>query len=58
MARPIKLELTQSELLHLTDALDTLSSLADGINDDGTLRKQIKALDKMLLRHGWKRKYN
>lgn len=55
MANKIKLEITELELLALTDSLDTLSAVSDGINDDGTLKKDIKKLDKMLLRHGYKR---
>lgn len=51
------LTLTSLELLALTDALDTLSAISDSVDDDGTLKKDLKKLDKMLLKNGFKRQY-
>lgn len=54
----ITLNLTKAELLALTDILDTFSSLSDGIDDDGSAKKDLRKVDKMLLKNGWKRKFN
>lgn len=56
MARII-LSLTPSELIALTDILDSFSIISEGIEDDGISKKDLKKLDKMLLRHGYKRQY-
>lgn len=52
----ITLKVTKSELIALTDSIDTLSALH--IEDDGSKNKDIKKIDKMLLRNGFKRQYN
>ena len=54
----ITLSLTKTELIALTDSLDTLSTLSDSIDDDGSVKKDIKKIDKMLLRNGWKREFS
>lgn len=51
------LELTDKEILALTDTLDTFSALSEGIADDGTARKELKIIDKMLRRNGYKRRH-
>lgn len=58
MAKKITLELTESELIALTDCLDTYSALSDGISDDGTAKKDLKKVDKMLKKNGYKRAYS
>lgn len=54
----VTLKLTKQELLALCSCLDSFSALAEGISDDGTARKEIKKIDKGLLRNGYKREYN
>lgn len=54
----ITLNLTKTELVALTDLLDTFSSLSDSIEDDGTAKKDLKKVDKMLIKNGWKRIYS
>jgi hypothetical protein len=58
MSKKIKLELTKLEFIALIDSIDTYSSLCDGINDDGTSRKDLKKVDEMLKKNGYKRIYN
>jgi len=53
-----KLELTDIELLALIDSLDTLRSISDGVTDDGTLKKDLRKIDKALKRNGFKRIYS
>ncbi len=53
-----KLELTGLELLALIDILDTFSSLSDGISDDGSAKKDMRKVDLMLKKNGFKRTYN
>ncbi|MDR4892251.1 MULTISPECIES: hypothetical protein [unclassified Chryseobacterium] len=54
----ITLVLTKIELLALTDILDSFSALTDSIDDDGVSKKDLKKIDKMLLKNGWKREYS
>ena len=54
----ITLKLTQHELISLCDCLDSFSALAAGISDDGSAKKDIKKVDKGLLRNGFKREHN
>jgi len=53
-----KLELTDLELLALLSVLDNYSSISDGIDDDGTSKKELKKVDKMLNKNGYKREYS
>lgn len=53
----ITLVLTRSELLALTDTLDSFSAMSDNIFEDGSTKNDIKKLDKMLLRNGWRRQH-
>lgn len=53
-----KIELTDLELLALMDIIDTYSSLSDGIMDDGTAKKDLKKLDNMLKKNGFKREFS
>lgn len=52
-----KIELTDKELEALLDSLDTYSALSEGIDDDGTARRDLMIVDKMLNKNGIKRKY-
>lgn len=58
MAKKITISFTPTQLVALTDLLDTISAISDGFDDDGTTKKQIKKIDSLLLKHGYKRKYN
>jgi hypothetical protein len=51
------LKLTDLELLALMDILDTYSALSDGIMDDGTAKKDLRKVDKMLKKNGYKRQF-
>lgn len=51
------LELTSLELLALIEILDTFNSISDGIEDDGQAKKDLKKVDKMLNKNGFKRNY-
>lgn len=53
-----KIELTDLELLALLSVLDNYSSISDGIDDDGTAKKELKKVDKMLNKNGYKREYS
>ena len=53
-----KMELTDLELLALMDILDTYSSLSDGIMDDGTAKKDLRKVDVMLKKNGFKREFS
>lgn len=54
----IELTVTKVELKALLESIDSLSAIADGIEDDGSMRKDIRSLDRMLKRNGYKRKYS
>ena len=59
MAKKIKLELTPQQFECLIDIIDTTS--ASTPFDDDTAKEQlrnVKLLDSMLLKHGYKRKFN
>lgn len=58
MAKKIKLELTELEFIALTDCLDTYSALCAGIFDDGSARKDLKKVDNMLNKNGYKRAHS
>ena len=51
------LELTDLEILALVDILDTFSSVKESFDDDGTATKDLKKVDKMLNKNGYKRQY-
>lgn len=51
------LELTDLEILALIDILDSFSSFSDGIEDDGEAKKDLKKVDLMLKKNGYKRNY-
>lgn len=51
------LELTDLEILALVDILDSFSAISDSIEDDGTAKKSLKKVDKMLNKNGYKRQY-
>jgi len=53
-----KLELTELEMLALIDILDSFSAISEGIEDDGSARKDLKKVDAMLKKNGYKRTYN
>lgn len=53
-----KLELTEKEFIALINLLDTYSSISDGIEDDGEAKDELKTVDEMLKRNGYKRVYN
>lgn len=57
MAKKITISFTPTELVTLTDLLDTISAISDNIDDDETTKKQIKKIDSLLLKHGFKRQY-
>ena len=58
MAKVIILKMTEKELIALTDCLDTYSALSEGLMDDGTALKDLKKVDKMLKKNGYKRMYH
>lgn len=51
------LRMSDKEILALTDLIDTYSALSESIGD-GTAQKDLKIVDKMLLRNGYKRVHN
>lgn len=58
MAKKIVLEITEKQFEALIDIIDE-SSGQIGCGDDDELRiHRIKLLDKMLLKNGYKRKFN
>jgi hypothetical protein len=58
MAKVIILKMTEKELIALTDCLDTFSALSEGLMDDNTARNDLKKVDKMLKKNGYKLIYN
>lgn len=54
----ITLILTKVELIALTDILDSFSALTDSIEGSSVSKKDLKKIDKMLLKNGWKRIYS
>lgn len=52
------LQLTKLELLALIDILDTFSAIRESFDDDGQSRRDLKKVDKMLHKNGYKRQYN
>lgn len=58
MTKKIKLELTPRQFEALIEVTDTLSASLGGGDQDDLLRKEIKLVDKMLLKNGYKRNYN
>jgi hypothetical protein len=52
-----KIELTDLELIALIDILDSFSSISDGICDDGQAKKDLKKVDTMLKKNGFKREF-
>jgi hypothetical protein len=55
--KKIILELTELEMLALTDLIDTYSALSEGISDDGEAQRDLKKVDNMLKKNGFKRAY-
>jgi hypothetical protein len=58
MKKKHSLELTDLEILALISIIDTYSTLSESIWDDGTAQKELKKVDKMLLKNGYKRTYS
>ena len=60
MAKKIKLELTEPQFIALIDVVDTLSAMLGTGDADFDLlgAKQIRAIDRMLLKNGYKRKHS
>ncbi len=58
--KKIKIEMTESELSAIVCLMDDISAMCGGTEQDTTdnWKKQIKLIDKMLNRNGYKRKYN
>ena len=57
MAKKIKLELTERQFEALIDTIDNTSAMIGCGDDDDVWEKNIKLLDRMLLKNGYKRKY-
>jgi len=55
--KKIILELTELEMEALTDLIDTYSALSEGISDDGEAQRDLKKVDNMLKKNGFKRAY-
>jgi hypothetical protein len=55
--KKIILELTELEMEALTDLIDTYSALSEGISDDGAAQRDLKKVDNMLKKNGFKRAY-
>ena len=58
MAKKIKLKLTEPQFTALIEVVDTLSAMLGTGDEDFDLlgAKQIRAIDRMLLKNGYKRK--
>ena len=55
MAKKIKLELTQAQLLAIIRQTDNLSAMIGSSDMDNDLKHDIKLIDRMLLKNGYKR---
>jgi hypothetical protein len=56
--KKIILELTELEMIALTDLIDTYSALSEGIEDGGEAKRDLKKVDNMLMKNGFKRIYS
>lgn len=54
----VNLKITKRELIMLCSLVDSFSSIADGIEDDGSAKREVKSFDKMIKRNGYKRIYS
>lgn len=52
------LEFTDKELICLCHAVDNISAMIGGADDDSEFETIVKNLDRMLKRNGYKRLYN
>ena len=58
MAKKIKLELTEAQFYSLIDVIDTISAqLGCDLDFTQEQSKNVRLLDRMLLKNGYKRKY-
>lgn len=55
MAKKIKLELTEAQFNALISVVDTCSSVME---EDIDTQREIKLIDRMLKKNGYKREYN
>ena len=55
----MKLEVTEAQLRAIIEMTDTVSGMIGGLDEDfnNECRKQVKLIDAMLNKNGWKRKY-
>lgn len=60
MAKKIKLEVTEAQLLAIVDIADTLKSMVGTDDEDFNKEalKQIRLIDTMLNKNGYKRKFS
>ena len=60
MAKKIKLEITEAQLLAIVDITDTLKSMVGTYDEDFNKEalKQIRLIDRMLKNNGYKRKFS
>ena len=60
MAKKIKLEITEVQLLAIVDITDTLKSMVGTYDEDFNKEalKQIRLIDRMLKNNGYKRKFS
>lgn len=58
MAKKIKLEITQAQLLAIVEMADELSAmLGIGEDEDKIRKKRLMLIDRMLNKHGYKREF-
>jgi hypothetical protein len=57
-AKKHKLEMTSLELLSLIDILVSFSAVRDSFDDDGQALIDLRKVDKMLNRNGYKRRHS
>lgn len=57
MAKKIKLEITEAQLLAIINMADDMSAMIGGGDNDSDWIKNIKLVDKMLNKNGYKRKF-
>lgn len=57
MAKKIKLEITEAQLIALVNIIDEHSAMIGGGDDDTERVKWLRLVDRMLNNNGFKRKY-
>lgn len=57
MSKKIKLEITEAQLRAIICITDDISAMSGCGDNDGEWNKNVKLVDRMLTKNGYKRKY-